>query len=170
MEQCPFSFALITIFLISLAPYSWESKQILADILKRNNQLLTDFLQNLTPNEKRAYDRLSHRSRSHRSWDLLRKEVERFKKLTKNTQTNDPIDNFDIYLAAVEGSGTSGYCDPPNPCPRSHILPGAKNCLKDYPEDNMKEFNIRWEHSNNYTNCRCDERHNKFCLNSTSVQ
>lgn len=150
----------VAIILSFLVSYSWESKQILTEILKRNNRIMDDFLQNLTPIERNAYHLLSRHYRLHRSWDYHRKRIQKFKKLVlKDKKATDTI-----------GTDTVGsdrmkllYCSPPNPCPSPKILPGAKHCLKKYPINDMMEFNRHWEQSQSFIKCSCDIKHNKFC-------
>ena len=146
----------------------WGSQDILNEILARNKRITNNFLKKLSPHQKRSYHSLHRRFRSHRSWDLHQKEIRRFKSsIGYDLRTRDEL--MKAYREQLSNiSANRFYCDPPNPCPPKHILPGAENCLKDYPKHDMKNFSEKWVHSLKDSTCNCDAEHNSFCSNDTA--
>lgn len=126
--------------------------------------MTNEFYEKLTNHQKRFYDNLSHRFRIHRSWNLYKREIRALKTFLGLDEETEWMDVFQEYKEFMEGILESqNFCNAPNPCPPEDILPGAKDCLKDYPKNDMKIFSRMWILSYNPKNCNCDSKHNKFC-------
>lgn len=156
-----FHHTFVSFLLINGVLFSSGSKNILNEILTRNRRMTNEFYEKLTNHQKRFYDSLSHRFRIHQSWNLFKRESHAVKKFLG--RDDKPI--FQEYREFMKGILKSEmFCNPPNPCPPEDFLPGAKDCLKDYPKDDMKNFSKTWMLSYKIEDCDCDSNRNKFCL------